>query len=55
MILFNSIWKGLFANLKRLGGGEAKWPPGNFAISNQMMMELGTVYGMTSLSCFVIL
>ena len=36
----NPIWTGLFANLKRLGGG-AKLPPPNLAISSQMTMKLG--------------
>ena len=36
----NPIWTGLFADLKRLGGG-AKWPPPNVAISTQMIMKLG--------------
>ena len=37
----NPIWTGLFANLKRLGGGGAKWSPPNLAISGQMTMKLG--------------
>ena len=38
----NHIWTGLFATLKRLGGGgEAKCPPPNLAISSQMTMKLG--------------
>ena len=32
---------GFFANLKRLGGGEAKWLPPNLDISSQMTMKLG--------------
>ena len=38
---FNPIWAGLFANLKRLGGGGAKWPPSDLAISSQMTMKFG--------------
>ena len=38
----NPIWTGLFANLNRLrGGGGAKWPPPNLAISSQMTMKRG--------------
>ena len=36
----NPIWIGLFANVKRMGGG-AFWPPPNLTISSQMMMKLG--------------
>ena len=40
--LFNPIWTGLFANPKRLGGGEGKMAqPPNLAISSQMTMKLG--------------
>ena len=38
--LFNNIWTGLFANLKR-PGGRAKCPSPNLAISSQMAMKLG--------------
>ena len=44
IIIINPIWTGLFANLKRLGGGGggsilAPYP--NLAISSQKMMKLG--------------
>ena len=38
--IFNPIWTGLFANLKRLGGAFAP-PPPNLAISSQKTMKLG--------------
>ena len=38
---FNPIWTGLFANLKRLGGGQNGPFPPNLAISRQMTMKLG--------------
>ena len=41
MLELNPIWTGLFANLKRLGGGAFCSPPLNFAISSQKMMKLG--------------
>ena len=37
----NPIWTGLFANLKRLGGGSTLAPPPNLAISSQKKMKLG--------------
>ena len=39
---FNPIWTGLFANLKRLGGGHfaPPPPPRNLAISSQIIMKL---------------
>ena len=39
--LINPIWTGLFANLKRLGGGGHFDPPYNSAISSQKTMKLG--------------
>ena len=39
--MFNSIWAGLFANLKRLGRDKMPPPPPpNLAISSQMRMKL---------------
>ena len=38
--VINPIWTGLFAKLKRLGGGQ-NGPPPNLAISSQMTMKLG--------------
>ena len=38
---FTPVWTGLFANLKRLGGGGQNGPPPNLAISRQMTMKLG--------------
>ena len=41
-IIINPIWTGLFANLKKLGGGGGKKAlPPNLAISSQMTMKLG--------------
>ena len=38
---FNLIWTGLFANLKRLGGGGQNGLSSNLAISREMTMKLG--------------
>ena len=38
--VLNPIWTGLFANLKRLGGGGGRQNR-NLAISGQMTMKLG--------------
>ena len=38
---YGLFWTGLFANLKRLGGGGHFGPPPNLAISSQKTMKLG--------------
>ena len=40
LFVFNPIWTGLFANLKRLGGGGKMASP-NLTISSQKTMKLG--------------
>ena len=42
--IFNPIWTGLFANLKRLRGAILPPPPLNLTISSQKTMKLGN-YG----------